>query len=137
MRPFALALALLLPFQSCDVTGAGQDQARARVETGLHPYFPKARVEIDRDRQALVAYTCATNLGEAAIRQVPNILDKNPDFEKLKQVHGALKLKTFELGFDHFVLTLDLETDKYDLLPSEAVPNYTARFAAACGRELV
>src|SRR6266513_3933316 len=137
MRPFALALALLLPFQSCDVTGTGQEQVRQRVEAGLHPYFPKARVEIDRDQQKLLAYTCATNLGEAAIRQVPTILDKNPDFDKLKQVHGALKLRTFELGFDHFVLTLDLETNKYDLLPSESVANYTARFAQACGRELI
>ena len=137
MRPLALALTLLLPFQSCDVTGAGQEQVRQRVEAGLHPYFPKARVEIDRDQQKLLAYTCATNLGEAAIRQVPTILDKNPDFEKLKQVHGALKLRTFELGFDHFVLTLDLETNKYDLLPAESVSNYTARFAQACGRELI
>jgi len=137
MRPFALALTLLLPFQSCDVTGAGQEQVRQRVEAGLHPYFPKARVEIDRDQQKLLAYTCATNLGEAAVRQVPTILDKNPDFDKLKQVHGALKLRMFELGFDHFVLTLDLETNKYDLLPSETVPNYTARFAQACGRELI
>ena len=137
MRPLALALTLLLPFQSCDVTGAGQEQVRQRVEAGLHPYFPKARVEIDRDQQKLLAYTCATNLGEAAIRQVPTILDKNSDFDKLKQVHGALKLRTFELGFDHFVLTLDLETNKYDLLPSESVSNYTARFAQACGRELI
>src|SRR5207237_8136759 len=125
MRSFALVLALLLPFQSCDVTGAGQEQVRQRVEAGLHPYFPKARVEIDRDQQKLLAYTCATNLGEAAVRQVTTILDKNPDFDKLKQVHGALKLRMFELGFYHFVLTLDLETTKYNQLHSDPLPNYT------------
>src|SRR5438067_13463606 len=124
MRPLALALTLLLPFQSCDVTGAGQEQVRQRVEAGLHPYFPKARVEIDRDLQKLLAYTCATNLGEAAIRQVPTILDKNPDFDKLKQVHGALKLRTSALGFDHFVLTLDLEPTTYDLPPAQRLSTY-------------
>jgi hypothetical protein len=134
MRFTVLITALLLTYQTCDFTGAGQQQVRERAEAGLKPYFPAVRVEVDRQTQTLIAYTCASNVGEAAIRAIPSFLDKSEDVQRLKQVHSALKLRTFELGFDQYVLTLDMETNRYDVVQANAVAGYAERYSAACAR---
>src|SRR5437588_1006099 len=124
---------LLLAWQGCEVRTASQEQVRQKLEDGLRPYFPRVQVALDRDQQQLTAYTCASNLGEAAIQMVPAVLDRNENFQRLKQFHTALRLRTFALVFDHHVLNLDFDGGAYQTVPIEQVSGMAARYAQACG----
>ena len=128
---------LLLTWQGCDVRSASQEQVRQKLEAGLRPYFPRVQVTLDRDQQKLTAYTCAANLGEAAVKMVPMILDRDENFQKLKQFHAPLRLHSFEMYFDHYILTLDFDRDQYQTIAIEQVSGGTARNAQACGQSIV
>ena len=136
MRAAAPLLAILLAWQSCDVRTASQEQVRQKLEDGLRPYFPRVQVALDRDQQQLTAFTCATNLGEAAVQMVPAVLDQNDSFQKLKQFHSALRLRSFALIFDHWALQLDFG-GAWHTVPIEQVSGMNARYAQACGQTTV
>jgi hypothetical protein len=137
MKAVWLACAVLLAWQSCDVRSASQEQVRQKLEEGLRPYFPRVQVVLDRDQQQLTAFTCASNLGQAAVEMVPGVLDHNDNFQKLKQFHNALRLRAFALVFDHYVVTEDFERGSNRTVPIEQAEGMTVRYAQACGQTAI
>jgi hypothetical protein len=134
MRAASILWSVLIIWQGCDVRSSTQEQVRQKMEGALQPYFPRVKVALDRDQQRLSAFTCVSNVGEAAVRMVPSILDKDEGFRQLKRFHSALRFSTFEMVFDRYLLTLDLERNKYDTVPIEQVNGAAEREKQACGQ---
>jgi hypothetical protein len=127
-------MVILFIWQGCDVRSASQEQVRQKMESGLRPYFPRVQVALDRDQQQLTAYTCVSNLGQAAVNAVPAILDSSPDFRRLKEFHGVLRLRSFAIVFDRLVLTLDFDGNRYQTVPLAQLAGAASHAAQICGQ---
>ena len=128
----SVLLALVILWQGCDVRSTTQEQVRQKMESALRPYFPHVKVVLDRDQQRLTAYTCVQNVGEAAVKMVPGVLDKDEGFRQLKHFHSALRLSTFEMLFDAYALTLDFSAKRWDTVPIEQISGGAEREKQAC-----
>jgi hypothetical protein len=133
MRPwFFAALLSMAPLQSCDLRellGATPERIRQRTEVALRPYFPSAVASINQ--QALLAVTCS-DLGEAAIEMLKKVLDEKSEIRQLKQYRNLVGLRSFDLGFQRYLLSLDLASGSYRTISSSSKPGYANDFAKAC-----
>ena len=127
---FALVGIAMLP-QGCDLKE--RFQVRQRAESGMQPYFPSVSVAIDEKRRTLFGYTC-TDLGAAFLRELPQVLEANAEVRQLKQYRALLGLDIFALGFEKYVLTLNLVNKQYSIIPSSDYGEYAEAYAAACSK---
>jgi hypothetical protein len=147
---YAFVLLLFLQGQGCDLNRAmrkSPDEIRVDAEREIHTFFPRARVFVEPALESIFAVTCATNIGRPVIQQMIPEIDKTKgvrDLLKFREFAGfqglARKLgvrfqtyRYFFLGFDEWVLRLDADLKKYDLLRSEQIPTYLAWYLESCG----
>jgi hypothetical protein len=143
-------LLLFFQGQGCDLNRAmrkSPDEIRVDAEREIQPFFPRARVFVEPARESIFAVTCATNIGRPVIQQMIPEIDKTKgvrDLLKFREFAGfqglARKLgvrfqtyRYFFLGFDDWVLRLDADLKRYDLLRSEQIPTYPAWYLESCG----
>ena len=120
-------LAALLP-ANCDFRGS----AVQRAGTEIKPYFPDAQTSVENGGHTLRSLTCV-NLGRKAIELLPGNLDET----SLKELRGGFAramtgINTFELGFQEYVLRLNLSSWTYDIHAASTVDGYPAQYDKAC-----
>jgi hypothetical protein len=117
---------LLLPLlaslsyqQGCDLAGlagVSPEQVQQKVEEGIRPYFPHVQAQALPRQKTIVAVSCAQNIGESVIDQVPDYLRASPQLSQLRQLRkwggviGASSYKYLRLGFERWVVELDVDT---------------------------
>ena len=127
-RLFALVfLAALLP-PNCDFRGSAVN----RAGTEIKPYFPDAQTTLENGGHTLRSLTCV-NLGRKAIELLPGNLDST----SLKDLKGGFAramtgINTFELGFQEYVLRLNLASWQHEILPSSTLEGYSSQYDKAC-----
>ena len=60
------------------------------------------------------------------------VLDEKPEIRQLKQYRNLVGLKSFNLGFRQYLLSLDLASGEYRTVSSSSRPGYAADFAKTC-----
>jgi hypothetical protein len=131
---FFAALLSMAPLQSCDLRellGTTPERIRQRTELALRPYFPSAVASIDPNQQALLAVTCS-DLGEPALVMLKKVLDEKSEIRQLKQYRNLVGLRSFDLGFQRYLLNLDLASGSYRTISSSSRLGYANDFAKAC-----
>jgi hypothetical protein len=127
---FALTVALLAQgFQR-------PDQIKKGVETELHKYCPRAVVMVSVEREAIIGFTCAANLGDATINELAALVDRTPGVQQLKQSlqRGELQeYRLFALGFDRNLIRVDPAKDRSEIVGVDLVNDYKNLYIQYCG----
>ena len=65
---------------------------------------------VSPEREAIIAFTCATNLGESAIAGLMPLVDQSQAVQQLKQgirSGNGPEYRLFAVGFDQYLIRLD------------------------------
>jgi len=150
--PFLSASLLLL--KGCnlnDMAGKKPEQIQRAAEQQLVPYFPKAKVIVSEEQRTILGMTCVPNVGKAFLEQMVPVLEKSEGVRQLKEYRAnysgleglsrmlGIKLVTyryFSLGFEHYVIRLDADTQQHTILPTEKVDHYAEDYSQQCAPPL-
>jgi len=151
--PFLSASLLLL--KGCnlnDMAGKKPEQIQRAAEQQLVPYFPKAKVIVSEEQRTILGMTCVPNVGKAFLEQMVPVLEKSEGVRQLKEYRAnysgleglsrmlGIKLVTyryFSLGFEHYVIRLDADTQQHTILPAEKVDHYAEDYSQQCAPPLL
>lgn len=105
------------------------------MHDGLQPYFPKAHVQLVPDKHAIVAITCAANLGDQFPTKAGELLAQDPQIRQLKMLQGVrgASYTGIGLGFEKSVLLYNISTGQYYTQPMN--DSYAAEYRRDCGLE--
>ena len=73
------------------------DQITKDGETELHKYFPRGVVMVSAEPEAIIRFTCATNLGDSTLNELAALVDRNAGIQQLKQVLQRGDLQEYRL----------------------------------------
>ena len=112
------------------------DQIKKDGETELHKYFPRAVVMVSAEREAIIGFTCAANLGGATIDELTALVDRNPAVQQLQRAlqRGDLQeYQLFALGFDNNLIRIDKERERSEVVGVDQVADYKNLYVQYCG----
>jgi hypothetical protein len=92
---------------------------------------------VSPQREAIIGFTCTTNLGESAISSLEPFIDQSPAVQQLKQALQATNVgetyRLLALGFDQYLIRLDPPFGRSTIVPIDQVENYRNLYAQYCG----
>jgi hypothetical protein len=112
------------------------DQIKKEGETELRKYFPRAVVLVSAEREAIIGFTCTTNLGDSTVSELTGVVDRSPGVQRLKQAlqRGELQeYRLFGLGFEKNIIRIDPDRERSDVIGIDQVDDYINLYVQYCG----
>lgn len=136
MRLAIISMFALSLMKGCDISG-GPEVISGRFQAALRPYFPNARAKAVPEQGVIVGLTCVQGAGPKLVAEAADYVIHNKDVARLRTLRkwgpllGSPSYHHVQLGFDHAILALNVDTWKIEYPP--LTDSYISSYRHDCG----